>query len=157
MRKLRGFTLIELAVVAAVVAILAMTAVPLAELNSKRAKEQELRRSLREIRSGLDAYKAAVEAGNIAKRAGSSGYPPRLEDLVAGVGDIKTPTLTKMYFMRRLPRDPTFPDLAVPAAQTWGKRSYASSPDTPAEGDDVYDVYSLSEAKGINGVPYREW
>ncbi|WP_240327645.1 type II secretion system protein [Dechloromonas sp. HYN0024] len=157
MRKARGFTLIELAVVAAVVGILAVAAVPLAELNSKRAKEQELRRSLREVRVGLDAYKAAVDSGHIAKRAGGSGYPPRLEDLTAGIGDIQTPTLTKIYFLRRLPRDPTFPDATVPAAQTWGKRSYASSPEMPTEGDDIFDVYSLSDSTGINGVPYRDW
>jgi len=156
-RKVRGFTLIEMAVVAAVIAILALTAVPLAELNTKRAKEQELRRSLREIRSSLDAYKAAVDAGHILRRVGSTGYPPRLEDLSSGVSDIKTPALSKMYFLRRLPRDPTFPDPGVPAAETWGKRSYASSPETPSQGDDVFDVYSLSEARGINGIPYRDW
>jgi general secretion pathway protein G len=156
-RHSRGFTLIELAVVAAVIGILASVAVPMAELAGKRVKEQELRRALREIRGGLDAYKAAVEEGRIAKRTGGSGYPPRLEDLAGGVADIKKPTLAKIFFLRRLPRDPMFPDLNVPAAETWGRRSYASMPDSPAEGDDVYDIYSRSEAIGINGVPYRDW
>ncbi|MBC6962514.1 MAG: general secretion pathway protein GspG, partial [Nitrosomonas sp.] len=63
----------------------------------------------------------------------------------------------KIFFMRRLPRDPMFPDTEVPAAETWGKRSYASPPDSPEEGDDIYDVYSLSEKAGLNGIPYNQW
>lgn len=157
MARQRGFTLIELAVVVAIIGLMASVAVPMAELASKRMKEQELRRALREIRSGLDAYKAAVDGGRIAKRAGSSGYPPRLEDLAAGVVDAKTPTGAKIYFLRRLPRDPFYPDTGVAAAETWGKRSYASPPDSPAEGEDVFDVYSLAAGSGINGIPYRNW
>ncbi|MFN3717093.1 MAG: hypothetical protein ACK4R8_10260, partial [Thiobacillus sp.] len=62
-----------------------------------------------------------------------------------------------LYFLRRLPRDPFYPDASVPAAETWGLRSYASPPDAPVPGRDVFDVHSLSTAKGLNGLPYREW
>lgn len=157
MGRIRGFTLIEVAVVVAIVGLLASIAVPLADLAVKRTKEHELRRALREIRTGLDAYKVAVEEGRIPRRAGASAFPRRLEELVEGVVDVKTPNNTKIYFLRRLPRDPLYRDNTVSAADTWGKRSYSSPPDAPREGEDVFDVYSRSEAKGLNGILYREW
>lgn len=155
--RLRGFSLIELLVAAAVLAVLASVAMPVAELTVRREKEHRLRLALRDIRQAIDAYKAAAAAGKVAVKAGESGYPPRLEDLVEGVADASQPGGAKLYFMRRLPRDPLASDAGLPAAQTWGKRSYASPPEAPSEGDDVFDVYSLSTAKGLNGLPYGEW
>jgi general secretion pathway protein G len=161
--KHRGFTLIELMIVVAIMAILATAALPLRELMVKREKEQELRVALRQIRTAIDAYKQATDEGKIAKKADESGYPPRLEELFMGVQDIKSPDKKIIYFLRRLPRDPMFTELDVagieitPAADTWGKRSYESPWDSPKEGDDVYDVYSRSEAIGLNGIPYKEW
>jgi general secretion pathway protein G len=159
----KGFTLIELMIVVVIMAILALAAMPLQELMVKREKEQELRVALRQIRSAIDTYKQATDEGRIAKKADESGYPPRLEELFMGVPDIKSPDKKLIYFLRRLPRDPMFVELdvagvtATPAADTWGKRSYESPWDSPKEGDDVYDVYSRSEAVGLNGIPYREW
>lgn len=153
----QGFTLIELMIVVAIMGILASAAMPLGEMAVKREKERELRMALRQIRTAIDAYKKAADDGKIEKKADETGYPRRLEDLDTGVGDVKDPDKKKIFFMRRLPRDPMFPDTEVPAAETWGKRSYASSPDSPEEGDDVYDVYSLSEKTGLNGIPYNQW
>ena len=153
----RGFTLIELLVTLAILALLGTLVVPGAQVTAQRRDEVELRRALREIRAGIDAYKKASDEGRVAKAAGSSGYPPRLEMLVDGVRDLRSPKQAQIYFMRRLPRDPFHPDPDATDAETWGKRSYASEPDEPKEGEDVYDVYSRSEKPGLNGIPYNKW
>jgi general secretion pathway protein G len=152
-----GFTLIELVVTVAIVAILASVALPLNELVAQRAKEQDLRRALRDIREAIDAYKQASDDGRVQKTIGESGYPRRLEELVEGVEDQKDPKKARIYFLRRLPPDPFAADAAAAPAQTWLVRSYASPPDDPREGEDVFDVYSRSQAVGINGRPYKDW
>lgn len=156
-RRQRGFTLIELVVTVAIVGVLASVAVPLAQLSVQRTQEAELRSALRQIRTALDAYKLAHDEGRILRRADGNGYPQRLEELEEGVPNAQSPEAQKIYFMRRLPRDPFHPDRHLRAADTWGQRSYGSPPDAPAEGDDVFDVHSLSDRVGLNGQPYREW
>jgi general secretion pathway protein G len=153
----RGFTLIELMVVIAIIGILATMAMPMIELARVRSDEAELRTALRQIRTGLDDYRKAWDEGRIEKKVGASGYPPSLDVLVSGVRDIKQPNDARIYFLRRLPRDPFFRDKTTPPEQTWGLRSYASPPDEPAPGADVFDVYSLSGHTGLNGIPYRNW
>ena len=155
-RALRGFTLVELIITVAIVAILASAALPLTQIARQRAQEQELRTALRQIREAIDAYKQAADEGRVTRAADASGYPPSLDALVHGVDDAKLPLKKSIYFLRRLPRDPFAPD-SLPAAETWGKRSYESPPDNPREGKDVFDVHSLSEGRGLNGVPYKDW
>ncbi|HWX69551.1 MAG TPA: type II secretion system protein [Steroidobacteraceae bacterium] len=154
----RGFTLIELVITLAIIALLTTAAFPIAQLVAKREKEVELRSALREIRNGLDAYRLAAQAGHIKLELGASGYPPDLTSLYAGVEDQSNPQQgVKLYFLRRIPRDPFFPDASVPAEEGWGLRSYKSPPDDPQPGEDVYDVYSLAKGTGLNGVRYRDW
>ena len=130
---------------------------PLAGVAIQRGKEAELRSALREIRGAIDAYKSAGEQGSILVDADASGYPPDLRTLVAGVVDARSPKGVKLYFLRRIPRDPFFPDGSAPAEQTWGLRSHSSPPDRPEPGVDVFDVHSFSNQRGLNGVPYHEW
>lgn len=157
-RWLAGFSLIELMAVLAILAVLAAAAFPIARVAAQHSKEQELRYHLRQLREGIDAYKRAADEGRIAKKAGTSGYPLSLDDLVKGVDDLRDPNLTKakIYFLRRIPTDPMAAP-GVAGAESWGKRSYASPPDDPREGDDVFDVYSRNESAGLNGIPYRQW
>ena len=152
-----GFTLIELLVVLAIVGLLAALAVPVAEITVQRSREQDLRIALREIRTAIDDYKKAADEGRVAKKADSTGYPESLDFLAAGIDDAKDAKKRRIYFLRRIPRDPMFPDPAVDPAATWGKRAYDSDPGEPKEGKDVYDVYSLSPSPGLNGVPYNRW
>ncbi len=156
-RASRGFTLIELVVTLALLGVLALLAAPMAESAVLRSREQALRESLREIRTAIDQYHLAVEQGRIARRLGDSGYPPSLDVLVTGVPNAQDPKGGQLYFLRRLPRDPFHPDPQVSPAATWGLRSYASPPDDPREGDDVFDVHSLSDGVGLDGVAYRQW
>lgn len=157
LQRQSGFSFIELVITAAILGVLATAAMPLIELSLQRGKEQELRIALRKIRTAIDAYKTASDEGKIQKKVDESGYPKRLEDLVIGVEDAKDVNKKKMYFLRRLPPDPMFEGVAATAAETWGKRSYQSSADDPKEGPDVFDVYSLSKRKGLNGIPYHQW
>jgi general secretion pathway protein G len=153
----RGFTLIEIVVTVAIVGLLASAVLPLAELGVKRGREQDLRTALRELRTAIDAYKDAADRGRIELEVGASGYPPSLEVLADGVIDIANPDGKKIYFLRKVPRDPFYRDPTASAAATWGLRSYASEPDKPEPGDDVYDVYSTATGKGLNGIAYRDW
>ncbi len=153
----RGFTLVELIVTVAIVGLLASVALPLAELTVQRNKEHELHHALREIRTALDAYKQAVAEGHIARTLNDSGYPPTLKVLMDGVPDVTSPDKKTLYFLRRIPRDPMSEDPSRTNEESWGRRSYASSAEAPEEGNDVFDVYSLSPAVGLNGIPYRDW
>lgn len=148
MNRIRGMTLIEVVVVLTILSILAAVALPSARIASRRGKEIELRASLREIRTALDAYHSAVERGELDKPVGSSGYPPTLDALVVGVpvrGSIE-----RRRFMRRIPRDPF--------GGEWGLRSYFDAPaSTVWGGQDVYDVYTRSAAIGLDGTPLATW
>jgi general secretion pathway protein G len=147
---MKGFTLIEMLIAVAIVALLATLALPLAELGVQRDREQQLRSALRDLRGAIDAYKRASDEGRIEKKLDKSGFPPSLAVLVEGVKDARSPQDTKIYFLRRLPRDPL-------TGEQWGLRSYASPHDSPQAGDDVYDVFTKSTAVGLNGVPYKAW
>lgn len=146
-----GYTLAELVMVAAVMAILATAALPVAKFTAKRSKEAELRQALRQMRNAIDEYKRYADSGLIPVDLGTDGYPPELEVLVEGV-DVVGQIDKKVKFLRRIPIDP------MTGTEEWGLRSFQDEPDAESwGGEDVYDVFSLSEARGLNGVAYSKW
>lgn len=150
-RRQAGYTLAELVMVAAVMAILALAAMPVAKFTAKRSKEAEMRQALREMRTAIDTYKRYSDSGLIQVDVGTEGYPKKLEVLVEGV-EIVGQVDKKLKLLRRVPIDP------MTGKDEWGLRSYQDASDaTSWGGENVYDVYSLSKAVGLNGVPYRKW
>lgn len=156
-KKHNGFTLIELLVALVLLALIVTSAAPLMQMTVKRNKEQELKRALWQMRDAIDDYKEAVEDGRIEMSDDKSGYPSSLQELVDGVENAQDPDNKKIYFLRRIPRDPFATDDTLSNAETWGLRSYESSFDEGEAGEGVYDVYSLSNAIGINKQPYKDW
>ncbi|QGH61999.1 type II secretion system protein [Serratia proteamaculans] len=152
-----GFTLVEMMVTLSLLACLTTAALPLVEKYGQRQKEDELRVALRQIREAIDRYHQAGVDGKIDKAVDASGYPKDLQTLVAGVTDKSSPNKRKIYFLRRIPRDPMCDCAGTPDAETWRTRSYTAPPDDFNGGKDLYDIASSSSASGLNGVPYAQW
>lgn len=151
-----GYTMVELLVVMAILGVLAAAILPLGESLVRVQKERELREALWQIRGALDEYKRAVDRGLIA-RTTESGYPPSLGSLVTGADDAREGRSgQRVYLLRQLPRDP-FAQPELPPAATWRLRSYASPPDAPTAGADVFDVFSSSDQVGLDNRPYAKW
>lgn len=151
MRRAHGYTLVELVLVCAVLAILAAVTLPTAKYTRLRMREMELRSALREMRSAIDEHKRYSDAGLVAVEFGTEGYPSDLDVLVEGV-EVVGQIDKKVKFLRRIPIDPMTGDTE------WGKRGYEDEPDDATwGGENVFDVYSLAEGVGLNGVPYSEW
>lgn len=155
-RRTAGFTLIELVVSLGLVGLLAMLALPVADVARQRAQEVELRRALREIRGALDAWKAASDAGLIVRAADASGWPPTLDALVEGAPAARGGSGARLVFLRRLPRDP-FASPELTAAQSWRLRASDSPARDPRPGRDVFDVRSSSENRALDGTALASW
>ena len=150
-RGVAGFTMVEVAIVAAMIAILAAMAVPVARYSLRRQKELELRYQLRLIRDEIDHYKKLSDAGMIPMQIGGEGYPPDLDTLVKGV-NLVGQLDKKQKFLRRVPIDP------MTNKAEWGLRSYQDDADSFSwGGQNVYDIYSLSEARALDGTYYKDW
>jgi general secretion pathway protein G len=150
-----GYTFIEIAVVTAIVAILASAALPLARVTIQRNREIELRRYLREMRTAIDKFKDAADAGTISPDdlgPNSDNYPRTLEILVEGVDVKDDKTGKRLRFLRRIPVDP------MTRTTEWGMRSSRDEPDaTTWGGQNVYDVYTTHQGVGLDGTKYSDW
>ena len=155
MRRQRGFTFVELLVVSTLLMILAAAVMPLARVTMQRQREAELRRNLREMRTAIDKFKDAADMGQIGAtdlKAGAEGYPADLETLVEGVSVVGDASGRKLKFLRRIPIDP------MTNSTDWGKRAYQDKPDSTSwGGQNVFDVYTKSQGKGLDGTKYRDW
>ena len=156
-----GYTLLELVAVLTIVSILTAAVLPLSEIWLKSSKERQLRAALWEIRDAIDRHKSLFDKGQIAVTPNNSnGYPPDLQSLVKGspqvLPDKSVSAESRHFFLRRIPRDP-FAQKEIPPEDTWGLRSYASPADRPKAGSDVYDVYSKSVEKALDGTLYKDW
>jgi len=151
----RGFTFVELLVVTTIVLILASAIQPLARITIQRTREAELRRVLREMRTAIDKFKDAADAGMIPTtelKANSEGYPPDLETLVEGVPIQNDQSGAKLKFLRRIPVDP------MTKSPEWGLRAYQDKPDAASWGrGSVFDVYSKSSGTALDGSKYKDW
>jgi len=150
-----GYTFIEVAVVAAIIAILASAALPLAKVTMQRQREIELRRNLREIRTAIDKFKDAADQSLISPNDidnDAEGYPPTLQILVDGVTPANDTTGRRLRFLRRIPVDP------LTRSTEWGLRSSRDEPESKAwGGQNVYDVYTTNEGRALDGTDYRDW
>jgi general secretion pathway protein G len=151
----QGYTFVEIAIVAAIIAILASAVLPLAKVTIQRNREIELRRNLREMRTAIDKFKDAADQGTIQVGnlpSGSDHYPPTLEMLVEGVEAANSESGTKMRFLRRIPVDP------MTRSAEWGMRSSRDGPDSKTwGGQNVFDVYSKYDGKALDGTSYSDW
>jgi general secretion pathway protein G len=152
----KGLTFLEILIAMIIMSILAAAILPLSEVTVKRTKEIELQRSLRTIRTAIDRYHEDFEKAKAEKKiivsVDENGYPEELEELVSGKewGDLFS---TPRKYLRRIPKDPF-----DKYDEGWGLRSYKDDPDSTVwGGDDIYDVYSTSDAVALDGTYYNTW
>jgi len=125
----RGFTIIELLVVMALIAILSTIAMTQYRQSVQYTKESVLRDDLFKMRDAIDQYYADKNA-----------YPPTLDDLVTG------------GYMRALPKDPI-----TNSSTSWQAIPGEPDPANPSTVPGIYDVKSGAEGAALDGTNYTDW
>jgi general secretion pathway protein G len=126
--KRRGFTVIELLIVMAIMAILVSMAVPIYQKSVVRAKESVLKQNLFTLRSVIDNY-----------TYDKSRAPQSLQDLV-----------TEGY-LRQVPVDP------MTGESDWVVIMEDSVTSVNQMEPGIFDVHSKSDKKSLEGTAYNEW
>ena len=125
----RGFTLIEIMVVMAVVTIIVSIAVPLYQKSILRAKESVLRNNLFTLRTVIDEY--TYDKGKA---------PQSLQDLVTD------------GYLRQTPMDPV-----TGSDQSWKVIMEEATQSVSQTEPGIFDVRSGSDKISLEGTPYAEW
>ncbi len=152
-----GFTLLEIIIVITILSVLTAASVPLVRNSVKREREKELRLALRQLRQAIDAYKRLADQNPNAipiEWKTDSRYPKELNLLVEGFipANMVGTSGNRIKFLRRMPIDP------MTGEAEWGLKSYKDEPDaTSWGGEDIFDVYSLSDGAALNGTKYKDW
>jgi general secretion pathway protein G len=153
--RMRGLTVVEMLAALGVMMVLVSIAIPLARWDDKRRREEQLRMELQMMRDAIDQYKKLSDEGKIQQKdVDQKGYPRSLDELAQGVdvGDPKSGKTKKMKFLQKIPVDP------FTGSDEWGLRSYQDDWDATSWGaENVFDVYSLSEIKALDGTYYKDW
>ena len=154
-RSETGLTYIEMLVVCSLLLVLASDVIPLKHWDEKRRREGHLRMHLETMRNAIDQYHKYFEEGQIVQDdVDQRGFPATLEELVEGVevGDPESSEAQIIQFLREVPADP------FTGYREWGLRSYQDDWDSESwGGENVYDVYSLSDLRALDGTYYRDW
>ncbi len=125
----RGFTLIELMVVMAIISVLLAIALPIYSKSITRAKESVLKHNLFSLRQAIDEYTIDKQKA-----------PESLQALVTD------------GYMRQLPQDPI-----TNSDQTWRPIMEDSPVGGSSSAPGVFDVKSGSEKTSLEGTPYSDW
>ncbi len=123
----RGFTILELMIVLAIMGILLTLAQPNLKQSIVRAREAVLREDLFQMREAIDQY-----------YADNAAYPPQLEDLINQEDRSRS-------YLREIPKDP------FTGAADW------ITVGLEGEEEGVFDVHSASPFVASDGTPYNAW
>ena len=128
-RAIRGFTLIELMVVMAIISVLLAIALPIYQKSIIRAKESVLRNNLFTLRTMIDEYTIDKQKA-----------PESLQDLVSE------------GYLRQIPQDPM-----TGSDQTWHIIMEDASVGGNNSPPGIFDVKSGSDKTSLEGTQYSDW
>jgi general secretion pathway protein G len=128
-RRRFGFTLIELMIVMAVIAVLMAVALPIYNRSIIRSKESVLKNNLFTLRTVIDEYTYDKQKA-----------PQTLQDLVSD------------GYLRQVPIDPITGN-----SDSWKLIMEDASNTVNQNMPGIFDVRSGADATSLEGTPYSEW